>query len=723
MHDYELIEELGQGTYSTVYRARRLSDNHIVALKQLKLPVGLDAYQETSLIERFRTEGDTARRLNHPNIVSIVDAGEDEGILYIAFEYVEGKTLQDELAKAGRFAPRRVVAMGRQLSEALAYAHDNGIIHRDIKPANIIIRPDGSAHISDFGVAIFVGGDTHTPDEGAAFVGTPQYSSPEQVTASPVDGRTDVFSLGAVLYEAASGQTAFSGESLGEVIHKITSVQAEPLKRIDPSFPPALENVIFKCLAKDPSFRYQSANDLTLALMEAMPEPGVGPDVLAPAIKPPPGEAVLLILSGPQEGREIKLHPSITTIGRKTGDVTFTDDDSLDNQHAWITKEDGGYYLYDAGTEAGTYVAGKKVDRIGLNHGDEITLGRQKLMYSGLSATETATDTKPLRPEDVLPPRKPLISKKGLIWGLPSAVILAAIILAVYFFSIAPARSASNFDKKLVYLYDAWELSFVQAEITSAETLLETARTVELPPFEEFAESLGDPNTANGGRVNIIQASMRDRYNFVKRLYDIVDILLEYDAANKSGTITLLAEVSSDIKKIRLIEDDDEWNNRMSEARGTIENFKAMLGPSQQGAGSSALTRENAATALYKVYLAYRGSGFSYDKTWDYFDDAEIELDKLQDNLAHSGFAKYNRAVLYYLMGHQLTTKFPQDEEAFGLFLDARDLVSKFMGRSSDTQQFQVSGIDEQLYFPSVLMANIEYALDQLEAQGYFVGE
>jgi len=722
MRDYELIEELGQGTYSTVYRARRISDNKVVALKQLKLPPGLDAYQETSLMERFRSEADTARRLNHPHIVSIVDAGEDEGVWFIAFDYVEGKSLQEELAKGGRYTPRRVAAMGRQLSEGLAYAHDNGIIHRDIKPANIIIKPDGSAQISDFGVAIFIGSETRSPEEGIGFVGTPQYSSPEQATASPVDARTDIFSLGAVLYEAAAGQPAFSGNSLGEIIHKITSIQAEPLKHINPSFPPALENVIFKCLAKDSAFRYQAANDLTLALIDAMPEPGVGQD-FAPPVKRPPesGEAELIIMSGPTEGQEIKLHPSITTIGRKTGDVTYPDDDTLENQHAWITKEDGGYFLYDAGTAEGTFVAGRRIERTGLNHGDEITLGRQKLMYIGPSAAGV-TETRPLRPEDVLPPRKPLVSKKGIALGVPILAAMIIIIILFYIFAFAPTQSAARFDRGLAYLYEAFEASFVQAEISSPDLLLEAARDVELPSFDILDIDLSDPESANSGGTRVVRQTRRDRFEFVTGLYDAVEALRGHDPADVNATILKLSAIAATINRIRIIEIDEEWINRMLAGSAALENFKAILG-SPSTPVPTGTSREEAATALYKAYMAYMDGGYQPMQVMNYFYDAESELLKLGANPPDSNFADYNLAVCYYLMGSQLMASIDTHDVSAEFFLEAQTLVSRFRGKSSLTEQLKVTGIEEALYNPSVLTARIDLALDRLQGQVNFEWE
>jgi len=721
MRDYELIGELGRGAYSTVYRARRLRDNLVVALKQLRLPPGLDAHEEALLLERFNSEAEAARNLNHPGIVSIIESGEDEGTYFIAFEYIEGHTLQSELAGKRRFKPREIASVGRQLAQALDYAHTQGVIHRDIKPANILLAPDGKALIMDFGVAKLLGSDTQGAEAGVAFVGTPQYSSPEQVTASNVDARTDIFSLGAVLYEMAAARPAFGGESLGQIIHRITSVQAEPLKRIDPTFPPALENVIFKCLAKDPAFRYQSAADLTYALMEAYPEPGAQPSAFIPSAKThPSGEAVFIVTTGAQEGREIKLHPSITTIGRKTGDVTFPEDDALENQHAWVTHEEGGYFLYDAGTANGTFVSGKRVDRVGLNNGDEITLGRQRFIYSGPSVA-SGIPAKPLTPEDVLPKRKPLIrlpaKPLGRYWWVigVAAVVLVVLISAVYLYVISPAKLADYYDSQLLGLYTAWEAAFVDSQITTFEQLTQAAANLDPDAAKDIEGELSTNGSDGSGilreRAKLEQAN---KLKFIGYLYMAVEKIQDFK--DKDALAADLNKITGGINYLQAVEKNEDWLTRMRKSSARLLNLVPLVATSPATPGADT-NRDRAAALLYKAYKAYKDSShFTFDQVLSYFEDVDKELLKLRNDPKEAGFANYNLAVCYYFTGTHLMDNQQYYSNAKEYLDSAHELASQFEGRGQATLQYSVSGIDANLYDPLKLIAEIELSLDRLNA-------
>ncbi len=716
MRNYELIDELGSGAYSTVYRARRLADNLIVALKQLKLPSGLDAHEEGLLLDRFRAEADAAHNLNHSGIVSIIEAGEDEGVYFIAFEYIEGRTLQAELSEGRKFKPSEIISIGRQLAEALAYAHQHGIIHRDIKPGNIMITPDGRALITDFGVAKLLGTDTHGGESGAAFVGTPQYSSPEQVTASQIDARTDIFSLGAVLYEMAAHRPAFGGESLGQIIHRITSVQAEPLRKIDPSFPPGLENVIFKCLAKDPAFRYQNATDLAYALLELAPETGATPTGRQwQAARRDSDEAALLVAAGPQEGREIKLHPSITTIGRKTGDITFPDDDSLDNQHAWITNEDGSYFLYDSGTKEGTFVSGKRVERIGLNNGDEISMGRQRFIYSGPSATTGST--KPLTVEDVLPSRKPRMKPIGKYWWVVGAgVVIVAIIAAmVYLFALGPRSLAAHYDQELVGLYGAWDAAFIRTDIKDLDGYKAAAGQLPYAAYQELKTEIDSSGAgAKPGLWDSIKIERKRQMEFISDLYMAAEKIKDSDQ-DKLQLATDLGEINGSINLLQSVEDDKDWVARMSKASSKLYEIISLAGNTGAGPGPLNTNRDRAAAALYKAVKAYQDkSNYSFDQILTYFKDADDELLELKKSPKEEGFADYNLAICYYFTANHLMTDPQYYTNADNYLSEANRFVSNFEGRSATTKTYMVLGIDETLYNPMKLEAEIELSADRL---------
>ena len=213
-------------------------------------------------------EAQTAGILSHPNIVTIYDVGEDKetGVSFIAMEYIEGKTIKALLVEMTQFAPDQISDIIGQVAEALDYAHRKGIIHRDIKPANIMITTDGKVKITDFGIAKVASSNLTTTGQ---FLGTPNYMSPEQVTGASVDGRSDIFSLGVVLYEMLSRRKPFSGENLTTISYKIVHENFTPLADISKNVPGEFDSILGKALSKDPWNRYQRGKDFALALYQA----------------------------------------------------------------------------------------------------------------------------------------------------------------------------------------------------------------------------------------------------------------------------------------------------------------------------------------------------------------------------------------------------------------------------------------------------------------------
>jgi serine/threonine protein kinase len=260
---YELREELGRGAMGVVYRAHDPVIGRDVAVKTMHLSEAGTGMSREELVGRFQTEARAAGLLTHPNIVVVFDAGEEEGIFYITMELVEGRSLQTLLDARQFFSLPRVMKLMEQVCSALDFAHQRNVVHRDIKPANLMLASDDTVKITDFGTAkILQIGTAQT----SHVMGTPSYMSPEQVKGKPVDGRSDVFSLGVILYELMTGEKPFPGQNITTVIYKIINEDPIPARSLDSTIHPGLSAVITRALAKEPSARYQSCQELLEAL-------------------------------------------------------------------------------------------------------------------------------------------------------------------------------------------------------------------------------------------------------------------------------------------------------------------------------------------------------------------------------------------------------------------------------------------------------------------------
>ncbi|MBI1750960.1 MAG: PEGA domain-containing protein [Acidobacteria bacterium] len=261
---YELQEELGRGAMGVVYKAFDPMIGRTVAVKTMKLTEEGSGMARPELVARFQTEARAAGQLVHPNIVIIYDAGENEGLYYITMEYVEGRSLQALIDQKQPFPLPRVMRIMGQVCSALEFAHQRNVVHRDVKPANIVLAADDTVKITDFGTAkILQLGTT----QSGTIVGTPSYMSPEQIKGKPIDGRSDVFSLGVILYELVTGEKPFPGESITTVIYKIVNEEPIPPRELDSSVHPGLSAVISRSLAKEPDARYQSCKELMQELL------------------------------------------------------------------------------------------------------------------------------------------------------------------------------------------------------------------------------------------------------------------------------------------------------------------------------------------------------------------------------------------------------------------------------------------------------------------------
>jgi beta-lactam-binding protein with PASTA domain/tRNA A-37 threonylcarbamoyl transferase component Bud32 len=254
---YELTHLVARGGMAQVYRARDRLLDRPVALKVLFPELSVDR----AFVERFRREAQAAANLSHPNIVPVFDWGEDNGTYYIVMEYVDGQPLSQALRTGGPMPATRVAQIGARVADALAYAHRHGVIHRDVKPGNVLLTDDEQVKVTDFGIARAVNTEESLTQTGAV-MGTATYFSPEQAEGVGVDARSDIYSLGVVLFEMVAGRPPFLGDSPVAVASKHVREQPPALHDLSPSVPPALEAVIAKAMAKSADLRYQSAADL-----------------------------------------------------------------------------------------------------------------------------------------------------------------------------------------------------------------------------------------------------------------------------------------------------------------------------------------------------------------------------------------------------------------------------------------------------------------------------
>jgi serine/threonine-protein kinase len=268
---YEILALLGAGGMGEVYKARDTRLQRIIALKILPAEKVADADRK----RQFLVEAQAASRLNHPNIVVIHDISEQDGVCFIAMEYVAGTTLEQVIAGAG-VPMKDATKYAAEIADALAAAHGAGIIHRDLKPANIMITGDGRAKLLDFGLAKLAEPGMAPGNETASLsyasgtlVGTPAYMSPEQVEGRKLDARTDIFSYGLILHEMFSGQRAFRGETPISVLAAILHEEPRQLREIRAEIPPSIEQAVTRCLRKDSAQRFQTMADVKRALMEA----------------------------------------------------------------------------------------------------------------------------------------------------------------------------------------------------------------------------------------------------------------------------------------------------------------------------------------------------------------------------------------------------------------------------------------------------------------------
>ncbi|OGR93425.1 MAG: hypothetical protein A2V88_05860 [Elusimicrobia bacterium RBG_16_66_12] len=296
---YEIEKELGRGAMGVVYLGRDPKINRMVAIKTMMLEDGGDATAAKDVKERFFREAESAGTLNHPNIVRIFDAGEENEVAYIAMELLDGHDLTRYGSKEGLLPLDKTLDYAATVADALDYAHAQGVVHRDIKPANIMILKDGSIRVADFGIArITASSKTAT----GTVMGTPSYMSPEQVAGKKVDGRSDLFSLSVALFELVAGEKPFKGgEGLGTLLFQIANDPHPDITTVKPGLPASLKAVLDKGLAKNPDLRFQRGGEMAAALRAVLAELKGG----APAPAPIPAPA-------PETEKTVSIGPEIT---------------------------------------------------------------------------------------------------------------------------------------------------------------------------------------------------------------------------------------------------------------------------------------------------------------------------------------------------------------------------------------------------------------------------
>jgi len=400
LDEYRLTGVLGKGGMSTVYLAEKDGSDRPVALKVLAPRLAAD----DEFRKRFLRESRYASSLRHPNVIRVEAAGECDGLLYMAMDYVDGTDLHTLLAREGGLQGDRALAILAPIASALDTAHGLGLLHRDVNPANILVVPapepdePPDAFLTDFGLGKSRGQDTSALTAAGAFVGTFSYAAPEQILGRQADHRADIYSLGCVLYETLVGHPPFHDHREAMVLHAHVEQPPPKVTASRPELPGAIDEVVARAMAKSPEDRYPTCTEMMAAARVALtvgmaePAPAIPSPSLTPiprsasATRPAAGEAMTLkATAGPAAGEEIEVGDELVIGRHATGAGKLHGDGEISRRHARVAPNDrGGYHVEDLGSTNGTFVNGERVSGARtLCPGDTIEVGGTTLVVIG----------------------------------------------------------------------------------------------------------------------------------------------------------------------------------------------------------------------------------------------------------------------------------------------------------------------------------------------------
>ena len=286
---YKVVSEIGRGAMGIVYLAEDEALGRSVAIKTIL--ASMDSTEQAGYLARFKQEAKALGGLNHPSIITVFEFGDERGVAYLAMEYLKGREVRD-LIDQRKLDLAAAVDIAAQVADGLAFAHGRGVVHRDIKPGNVMVIEGNRAKIMDFGIARVRTSDLKT--QTGLMLGSPRYMSPEQVFGRALDHRTDIFSLGLVLYEMIAGAPPFGGNDIHQIMYQICNATAPPPSAANPSVSRALDIIVAKALEKDAAARYQDASAMAADLRACLPElAGAGPAPANPSPGRAPGEATI----------------------------------------------------------------------------------------------------------------------------------------------------------------------------------------------------------------------------------------------------------------------------------------------------------------------------------------------------------------------------------------------------------------------------------------------
>jgi len=300
---YRVITEIGRGAMGIVYKGEDEALGRSVAIKTIL--ASMDTTEQAGYLARFKQEAKALGGLNHPSIITVFEFGDERGVAYLAMEYLEGHEVRDLIAQR-KLDLASAVDIAAQVCDGLAFAHGRGVVHRDIKPGNVMVIEGNRAKIMDFGIARVRSSDLKT--QTGLMLGSPRYMSPEQVLGRPVDHRSDIFSLGLVLYEMIAGVAPFGGNDIHQIMYQICNGQAAPPSAANPAVTRSLDIIVARALEKDAAARYQDAAAMAADLRACLPElagAGVAPAVAAPGALPGEGTIVAATVVMPIAGMHV----------------------------------------------------------------------------------------------------------------------------------------------------------------------------------------------------------------------------------------------------------------------------------------------------------------------------------------------------------------------------------------------------------------------------------